>query len=175
MSDVTPKTPGPRTESVADPWTQATEAYLTAAQLYADTVQVCWMAGTNAMMGSLQSGLGALADCSSPALQSEPKRKAYKPVRREGPQTRSWYRPPVENPFLSMMDDVMRPWRTLMPDHSGHPQNLSQADFFNPKGAAEVFAAYHSGSGFMMAQISFPDEKSVSVTMPAPWAFLSPR
>lgn len=151
----------------ANPWSEATETYLAAANLYAETMQAFWMAGTGAVIESMQSGLEALPkadDTGNTATSRSPKSTET---------ATSWYRPPVENPFLSMVDDAMKPWRTMIPNHSSHPQHLSEADLFTPQGAAEVLAAYHSGSGFSMAQITFPDEKSVCVTMPAPWAILT--
>jgi hypothetical protein len=179
MSDAKTEAHETRSALSDDPWAEATQAYFEAAATFAETVQACWMAGASAAIGSLQSGLEALpepgttdakaenAGSNAYAKRTTADRTLQRPV--------SWYRPPVENPFLSMMDDAMKPWRTLIPNHSGHPQHPIEADFFTPKGAAEILAAYQTGSGFTMAQISFPDEKSVSVTLPAPWAFLSTR
>lgn len=152
-------------------WKQAADAYLAAADLYAETMRTCWMAGADAMIESMQSGMAALPQAAAGMRASDHGKVAEKPA----PAVTSWYRPPVENPYLTLVDDALKPWRTMIPDHSGHPQHLSEGDLFTPKGAAEILAAYHSGSGFTMTQISFPDEKSVCVTMPAPWAFLSAR
>ncbi len=163
MNQTTDKTK----DGAADPWAQTTEACLAAANLYAETMQACWMAGAGAMMESLQSGLEALPQAGEPTATATS--NASKPPK----AATSWYRPPVENAFLSMVDDAMKPWRTMIPDHSRNPQHLDEADLFTPHGAAQVMAAYHSGSGFSMAQISFPDEKSVCVTLPAPWAILT--
>jgi hypothetical protein len=179
MSDAKTEASETRPATSDDPWAEATEAYLTAATTFAETLQACWMAGANAAIGSLQSGLDALPKTDATSAAAKPSgstgRYANTSTNSANPRPQSWYRPPVENPFLSLFDDMMKPWRTLVPDHSGHPQHLSEANVFTPKGAAEILAAYQTGSGFTMAQISFPDEKSVSVTMPAPWAFLSPR
>ena len=178
MSDAEMKASETRPAAPDDPWADATEAYLTAAATFAESLQACWMAGAKAAIGSLQSGLDVLPEPDATNAASEPaglasQRSNTADWSQQRPQ--SWYRPPVENPFLSAFDDMMKPWRTLVPDHSGHGPNLSDSGVFTPKGAAEILAAYQTGSGFTMAQISFPDEKSVSVTVPAPWAFLSTR
>jgi hypothetical protein len=154
-------------DAAVAPWAETTEACIAAANLYAETMQACWMAGAGAMMESLQSSLETLPQTDTSAAS------ATSNTSKAPPAATSWYRPPVENAFLSMVDDAMKPWRTMMPNHSGHPQHLTERDLFTPQGAAEVLAAYHSGSGFSMAQISFPDEKSVCVTLPAPWAVLT--
>jgi hypothetical protein len=179
MSDPEMKASETRPAAPDDPWAEATEAYLTAAATFAETLQACWMAGAEAAIGSLQSGLDALPEPATTSTAAEPvgltAPRSNTPADWSHQRPQSWYRPPVENPFLSVFDDMMKPWRTLVPDHSGHGPHLSGNDVFTPKGAAEILAAYQTGSGFTMAQISFPDEKSVSVTLPAPWAFLSPR
>ena len=179
MSDAKTEASETRSATFDDPWTEATEAYFAAAATFVETFQACWEAGASAAIGSLQSGLDALPEpCTTDATVENAVWNPYgnrASVDRTSQRPVSWYRPPVENPLLSMIDDAMKPWRTLIPDHSGHPQHLMESNVFTPKGAAEILAAYQTGSGFTMAHISFPDEKSISVTVPAPWAFLSPR
>jgi hypothetical protein len=165
-----------------NPWAEATEAYLNAAKLYAETMQACWKASAEAVIEMTQSGREALPEPEANKVESSDAasdvsasvaQRVRSLTSTSSKTTTSWYRPPVENPVLSLIDDAMKPWRTMIPDYSGHPQHLTEADLFSPKGAAEIMAAYQSGSGFSMAQISFPDEKSISVTLPAPWAMLT--
>lgn len=174
-----PTGPAP-TEPAMDAWAQAAETFAAATSFYAEAMEAILVASTGAMLGSLQQGM----DAGSTAL-------ARNGDDREGRGTRdvvraysapqitgargSWYRPPVQNPFLEMIDDAMKPWRTFVPDHSASARAAGRPDLFGSEQAAEFMAAYHTATGFTVAQISFPDDKSVCVTMPAPWALLAQR
>ncbi len=86
-------------------------------------------------------------------------------------ECRSWYRQPVENPFLTIMDDALRPWRTFMPNPMSAGGGL---DPFRLAGEiGNGFSAFHSPSGFAAARIEFPDSRQMQITVPTPWAFWS--
>lgn len=176
-----------QTVAPSDPFAQAIETFAAATSMYAESMQALMMASTGMMLGTLQHG----AEAGRVALGSDSKRPCDKNVNSAGdaetvrhrafqppqisPAGRSWYRPPVQHPFLEMIDDAMKPWRTFVPDHSASTLAGRGTDVFGAERAAEFMAAYHTGTGFTMAHISFPDEKSVCVTLPAPWAFLTQR
>ena len=106
---------------------------------------------------------------------------------------KSWYRAPYENPYIAMMDDFMRPWRTYTTrdDLPGLPPTawmmapwltvnsmMSMGMPMAPESGQDAAHAvtnppYRGDSGFAVANIHFPDERSVTLTLPLPWAMWS--
>jgi surface antigen len=72
MSDAKTEAYETRPATSDDPWAEATEAYLTAAATFAETLQACWMAGANAAIDSLQSGLDALPEPDATSAAANP-------------------------------------------------------------------------------------------------------
>ena len=180
-----------KTDSAAfvDPWAQAMETFAAMTDFYSQAVEAVLVTSTAMMAGSMERGAEAggvmlgrqgceTGRCDKANQGDTTTASAYTNAYTAPkiPQAgRSWYRPPIQHPFIDMMDDLMKPWRTFVPDHSANAVGRRGPDMFGVESAAEVMAAYHTGTGFTMAQISFPDERSVCVTLPAPWAFLTAR
>lgn len=110
---------------------------------YAETMQ----SYTNAYFDTLTSAMpGSSNDTPAEPVSDGARARALVTMPEIPSRTRSWYRPPIQNPVLEFWDDVLRPWRTFMPapdaprlPFPGMPGNAF-ASAFTPQTAASPFA-----------------------------------
>lgn len=122
---------------------------------YAKALDDVWGAATTAKPGG--SAAKSAAPCDKDAASAASDKMAMPKIPQSG---RSWYKPPSENPVLVFWDEMLKPWRTMMP--GGNAANAMSASPIAMFGmvSAPGLAGYATPSGpFQIpgfSQMGFP-------------------
>lgn len=109
---------------------------------YTKTLDEVWGAATSAKADG--SANKAAASCDMDAASARSDKMAMPQIPQSG---RSWYKPPSENPVLVFWDEMLKPWRTMMP--GGNAVNAMSANPIAVFGmmSAPGLATYSTPSG----------------------------